>query len=208
MGTEPLFPVAQVQRPVRLVVIGQPTTQGSHVPFVKYVKNASPCRECGQRPVAGASLREELGQDLQAWRNNITTMAARASRLGRLAFHGPLAVSIVVTRAKPAGTKFPDVPWGRPDLDKLIRAIFDGCTVGKLFDDDCQIVWIDYAGKVWPGHPHPDGLRRPGAVIRVRPYENPPAQASLDAAITRLAGLPPGPAADQLADDIRRRLAA
>lgn len=36
---------------------------------------------------------------------------------------------------------------GRPDLDKLLRGLFDGLTMARLWDDDSRVVEIAYAGK-------------------------------------------------------------
>lgn len=37
----------------------------------------------------------------------------------------------------------PVYPAKHPDLDKLVRAILDGCTDAGLWLDDAQVVWLD-----------------------------------------------------------------
>lgn len=54
-----------------------------------------------------------------------------------------------------------------PDLDKLLRAIFDALTAGGAWHDDRQVCRIDDLARVYPGGHH-DSLQIPGVVIRIR----------------------------------------
>lgn len=52
-----------------------------------------------------------------------------------------------------------------PDLDKLLRAIFDALS-GPVWHDDRQVTRLTDTARVYPGG-HPDSLRTPGVVIRI-----------------------------------------
>lgn len=54
-------------------------------------------------------------------------------------------------KVKPSAPKY---PASMPDLDKLLRAIFDALTDAQVWSDDGQVVWCQtakyYAGADWP----------------------------------------------------------
>lgn len=52
-----------------------------------------------------------------------------------------------------------------PDLDKLLRAVFDALS-GPVWHDDRQVARLTDTARVYPGQ-HRDALRIPGVVIRV-----------------------------------------
>jgi Holliday junction resolvase RusA-like endonuclease len=62
-------------------------------------------------------------------------------------------------QVKPSAPKY---PAGRPDLDKLERAVLDGLTAGGVWRDDSQVAFL-MAGKVYADEVPP------GAVIQVEP---------------------------------------
>jgi Holliday junction resolvase RusA-like endonuclease len=73
---------------------------------------------------------------------------------------GPIGIRIIFTLDRPKnhfGTgknaslvkpSSPDFPATMPDIDKLMRAILDGLTDARVWDDDGQVVWVQ-ATKVW-----------------------------------------------------------
>jgi len=63
------------------------------------------------------------------------------------------------TVLRPSAPMFPD---GRPDLDKLARAVLDGLTQGGAFKDDSQVCELLTRKKYGP---------RPGCVLVVEPLE-------------------------------------
>lgn len=103
------------------------------------------------RPVPQGSLTFMRGRpiharaaDLAAWRADIARLATGA---GYRPIQGGVKVScqFVYNRPKSAATR--GMPWVKPDLDKLVRAVLDGLT-GVAYDDDCQVVLIS-ASKVY-----------------------------------------------------------
>jgi crossover junction endodeoxyribonuclease RusA len=74
-----------------------------------------------------------------------------------------LEIEIEFRLRKPATTKYPERPIGKPDADKLERAVLDALT-GLVYDDDSRVVVLS-STKQWasPG--------REGATIAVRPAD-------------------------------------
>lgn len=108
---------------VTFFVPGIPVPQGSKTAFV-----------VGKRAV----LTDANKAALKPWRAAVTRMA-EASWLDRPQITGPVRVEAVFVFARPASVKrrFPSV---KPDLDKLVRALFDGVTDAGLWKDDGQAV--------------------------------------------------------------------
>lgn len=75
---------------------------------------------------------------LKPWRAAITRMAESAW-LDRPKITGPALVEAIFVFEQPASVKrrFPSV---KPDLDKLVRALFDGITDSALWEDDGRVV--------------------------------------------------------------------
>lgn len=84
--------------------------------------------------------------DLAVWRSDI----ARAAKTETESLVGPVGVDLtfVMKRGK---TVKRILPFVRPDLDKLIRAVLDGLT-GVAYADDEQVCVI-YAEKVYGTEP-------------------------------------------------------
>lgn len=110
---------------VTFFVAGIPIPQGSKVGF-------SP------KGATRVTLVDANKTVLKPWRAAVTRMA-QASWLDRPQLVGPVLVEAVFVFARPASVKrrFPSV---KPDLDKLVRALFDGVTDAGLWKDDGQAV--------------------------------------------------------------------
>jgi Holliday junction resolvase RusA-like endonuclease len=162
----PLIPAGELAGPLVIRVSGRPAPQGSHVAFPLWAGPA--CARCGQRKLIRVVVKDSAGKYLEAWRGAVTAAArvAMLTRGGPLA--GPLAASMVLTLRRPASGDHQHVPDGPPDLSKLIRSTEDALTDAAAITDDARIVWLDYAGKTYPGNGMRDELAGPGAVIRLR----------------------------------------
>lgn len=114
---------------------------------------------------------------LPRWRNTVTEAALRRVNESEWAFPitGPIAITVTFifqrpkshfgtgrnsTTVKPNSPAWPDVT---PDLDKLIRAIFDGITDAQVWRDDAQVVWVQAAKRYADKSP----LRGPGVHITI-----------------------------------------
>jgi crossover junction endodeoxyribonuclease RusA len=107
----------------------------------------------GSKRHVGRGIMIESSTAVGPWRE-----AVRAETQRVLNGHGPIAgpVALVVTFSlpRPAGhygtgrnagkpkLSAPRWPAGRPDLDKLLRAVLDGLTMGGAWKDDAQVIWI------------------------------------------------------------------
>lgn len=123
---------------IELVVPGEPVAQGS------------------KRPVGRGVGIESNRERLLPWRQAIANQASEAMA-GREPFAGPVAVEASFHFRRPLahfGTgrnadalkpSAPIVRASKPDLDKLLRAIFDGMA-GIVYRDDGQVVDV-YACK-------------------------------------------------------------
>lgn len=133
---------------VRLTVHGIPAAQGSkkhvgHGIMVEHCKALKPWREA----VKWAVL-EQRGKDDPCVMPD-----------------GPIHASIVFymprPKSRPKRDRWPD---RRPDLDKLVRGIFDSLTQVGVYHDDGQVVALTTA-KAYPGDPFYDQMQSPGCSI-------------------------------------------
>jgi crossover junction endodeoxyribonuclease RusA len=75
-------------------------------------------------------------------------------------FDGPVRVEVTFFIDRPKTPKFP-YPATTPDLDKLVRGLFDSITMAKVWTDDCLVVEL-LAAEVWTGA---DTYPVPGAKV-------------------------------------------
>jgi Holliday junction resolvase RusA-like endonuclease len=115
-------------------------------------------------------MRDANSERLTPWRNAISIATVQTVGHRWQPLDGPLSVSVVFTMPKPTSAPKRRRTWPakKPDIDKLIRACFDGITDGGLWRDDALVVDV-YARKVYTGDP--DASPAPGALIHVRPVE-------------------------------------
>lgn len=160
-----------------LTVYGTPTPQGSKTPRPIYRGRGAARQFTGH-----VAMADDQGPKLTRWRDLLAGAAAEAM-IGRTPLDGPLRLSVVFTiRAKvtdrprwwPAVVPFAFSrrhwwqPTGKPDLDKLIRAVGDAMKDGGAVTDDALFVRFSDCAKVFIGDPdEPDALDKPGAVVRV-----------------------------------------
>lgn len=81
-------------------------------------------------------LRDANGGNLRAWRDHVS-VAARAESEGVFEAGVEANLSFVLPRPKTVKRL---LPWVKPDLDKLTRAVFDALTTAGVWRDDCQAV--------------------------------------------------------------------
>ena len=110
-------------------------------------------------------------QSLRDWRN-LVQFSLQSPEGPPQMLHGPVLVTLGFYLARPkahfgvgrnAGKlkpSAPEMPIGKPDLDKLVRAVFDALT-GMVFRDDSQVAVL-VATKQYA-----DDERGPGVSIRV-----------------------------------------
>lgn len=134
-----------------MTVFGKPEPQGSVRAFVPTYKSGEPMRR------AGGSIVVNLTSDnpaLKKWRALVSkecTLAMIERGIGRLDTEGPVRVEATFYLQRPkahCGTgrnagvvkaSAPAYPTGRPDVDKLLRALLDALT-GTVVEDDAQVV--------------------------------------------------------------------
>ncbi len=124
--------------------------------------NGTPAPQGSKRHVGNGRM-VEVSKAVGPWREAVrseaqTTLAIRAN--GERPLSGAVFVSLVFTLARPKGhygsgrnagqvkDSAPAYPAGRPDVDKLCRAVLDGLTAGGAFSDDAQVVDL-HACKIW-----------------------------------------------------------
>jgi len=130
-------------------VAGIPVPQGSLRAFA---------RRNGGRPIVTSD-----NTRTRPWKAAVTAAASEARQWVSM---GPVVVEIDFGLPRPKGhygrrgllPSAPDYPAGRPDVDKLIRAVLDACTEARLWHDDAQVVAVS-AIKAWS--------ETPGAHVRV-----------------------------------------
>ncbi len=119
--------------------LGVPAQQGSKTANVITPKG-------GGRP--RAIVRDANSKTLKPWRDIVNQAALGAGP--KLA--GPVAMVVVFTMPRPqSAPKKAIAPVKRPDLDKLVRAVWDSVTAAGLWGDDAQVVEL-HTQKVWTGY--------------------------------------------------------
>lgn len=140
-----------------LTVRGLPVPQGSARAFIA----------AGRAFVATEGNR--TSSPLGAWRSAVATEARKAMAEAP-AWSDPVSVSITFFMPRPKSHRrtngelrpsAPGFPAGKPDLDKLVRAVLDALSV-VVFRDDAQVVSLT-ATKAY------EGVLPVGALIRVDP---------------------------------------
>jgi Holliday junction resolvase RusA-like endonuclease len=131
-------------------VPGRPVPQGSKTAFVN--------KSTGRPVVVDKDVR------LPRWRMTITSHALEVYH--GPALEGPVGIKVDFALKRPTnhfGTgrnadtikpSSPRYPAVMPDLDKLLRAVFDGLTDAQVWRDDSQVVWCQvakhYVSDLWP----------------------------------------------------------
>lgn len=122
-----------MSEPIQFFVRGHPKAQGS------------------KRHV-GKGVMVEMAKDLAPWRRGIADVAVEAAEGRRLL--GPIGVRAAFWFQRPkahfgtgryAGSLKPSAPTWReaaPDLDKLLRALFDGLVISGVIPDDRVIAEV------------------------------------------------------------------
>jgi len=157
--------VTDLPRPaVTITVHGIPTPQGSKSGFA--IKRGG--EYTGRvAMVEGSNKSAQARQRMQSWREAVRSAAQEAMGV-RQPLDGPLSAVVVFTLPKPASAPKRRQSWPckRPDLDKLLRAVFDAVTQAGVFRDDAQIIALT-ATKRYPDE-HAFELPVPGAIITIR----------------------------------------
>lgn len=122
---------------------GEPIPQGSKSAFVR-----------GKRAVM-----IEANPKLKTWRQIVTLYARRHA--GKFTGERALYVTYVFYLTKPKSV-LRWLPWVKPDLDKLIRAVNDSISNAGVWDDDGRVTTIA-ASKRYADESHP-----PGATITIK----------------------------------------
>lgn len=116
---------------VTFFVAGTPIPQGSKTAFV-----------VGKRAVLTDANKDKL----RPWRAEVTRVAAEAWA-GQESLAGAVSIEVRFVFERPKTVKR-DTPHVKPDIDKLLRALFDGVTDAKVWLDDAQVVRVN-ATKVY-----------------------------------------------------------
>lgn len=149
-----------------LFVPGKPVPQGSMKGYVRVGKSGN--------PVAGITNSNPV---LIQWRMKVTGHAIEAQTRGLglpglwFPVEGPIGIKLDFVLSRPAihylpanskrpqpelRESAPKYPDAAPDLDKLVRAVFDALTDARVWKDDGQVVWVQAAKHYddsWPSGP-------------------------------------------------------
>jgi crossover junction endodeoxyribonuclease RusA len=97
----------------------------------------------------------ETTKGLKQWRQQITMTASQTAGLAKLQiFEGPVQVRVMFNLRKPPSVRRLK-PLVKPDLDKLLRALFDGITDSKaVWTDDAQVITVLASKRYATREPH------------------------------------------------------
>jgi Holliday junction resolvase RusA-like endonuclease len=125
-------------------VYGTPAPQGSKTAIVR----------------GGKAIMFESSKKLMPWRDACIMASKMATTEAPTPLLGPLKVQVTFYLERPKST-VRDYPNNAPDVDKLLRGVFDSLQIAEVIMNDGQIVDVD-ACKLWADENHP-----PGAVIDI-----------------------------------------
>lgn len=125
-------------------VYGTPAPQGSKTAVVR----------------GGKAIMFESSKKLVPWRDACIMASKMATTEAPTPLAGPLKVKVTFYLERPRST-VRDYPNSAPDVDKLLRGVFDSLQIAEVIMNDGQIVDVD-ANKLWADENHP-----PGAVIDI-----------------------------------------
>lgn len=126
---------------VKAWVPGVPATQGSK----DYVGSRHYARESNRR--------------LPAWRSDVREALRRADGTPLHRFTGPVSCGLEFLLRRPLRSRHGDHPAGKPDLDKLTRAVLDAATEAGVLEDDARVVQFHLLVKRWAGPEELPGCR-------------------------------------------------
>ncbi|MGH9251885.1 MAG: RusA family crossover junction endodeoxyribonuclease [Acidimicrobiales bacterium] len=124
----------------------------------------------GSKRHVGNGIMVESSKRVKPWREDVRQAALDALREP---FTGPVEMHVTFTLPRPKGhyrtgrnadllrDAAPKFPAGKPDLDKLLRAVMDALTSAGVWKDDAQVVHA-LVTKCYDG----DGFR-PGADVSI-----------------------------------------
>jgi crossover junction endodeoxyribonuclease RusA len=113
----------------------------------------TPAPQGSKRHVGGGRM-VEMSKAVGPWREAVRAETQRAMN-GHGPISGPVGVRVVFGLARPRAhyrtgrnahmlkDTAPVFPSGRPDVDKLARAVLDGLTMGGIWTDDSQVVRLE-----------------------------------------------------------------
>jgi crossover junction endodeoxyribonuclease RusA len=109
------------------------------------------------RSKGGRTLMLEDNKNTAPWRDSVRWAGMSAMRGPGIhaLFAGPLHVTVAFIFPRPKKPKHPDYVVVKPDVDKLLRALFDGLT-SAVWVDDNQVVMVK-ASKVYARTPEEIG---------------------------------------------------
>ena len=140
--------------PISFQVYGLPTAQGSKRAFVN-------------KKTGRAHVVENNAAKVGVWREDVKQAALKAmEETGTGMFTGPVSCVVAFYFNRPKShyrtgrnahllrDAAPEVPTGKPDLDKIIRSTFDAITASGLWADDKLVTALiaskNYAGELLP----------------------------------------------------------
>lgn len=88
----------------------------------------------------------EASPYLREWREKVRAACLEFNFQDK--FDAPVRAEVVFALRKPKNPKHKARPASRPDLDKLVRAIFDSVTSAGVWEDDSLVVEMNVS-KIW-----------------------------------------------------------
>lgn len=107
----------------------------------------------------------EAVKALKPWREAVAARARESNRTAAL--RGPVSVDLRFVMYRPKGTPKRSTPPAvkKPDVDKLVRAVFDALTAAGVWGDDAQVTRLFTTKRI----AEPNEV--PGVHVLVRPTD-------------------------------------
>jgi Holliday junction resolvase RusA-like endonuclease len=117
------------------------TTRPTVLGHLEFTATGDPVPQGSKRWLGARGMIDTNRDRLDPWREAIRTAAHHAMPEGWRPLEGPLGLRLwFALRAPKSRPKWRTMPDGRPDIDKLVRAVMDAMTSVGCWLDDAQVV--------------------------------------------------------------------
>lgn len=119
------------------------------LPRVSVVVHGTPAPQGSKDYVGSKYFAREASKRLPGWRADVREALCRPDGGPLHQFTGPVSASLRFALRRPKKSKYGEYPAGKPDLDKLTRAVLDAATSAGVLADDALVVAFHHLSKAW-----------------------------------------------------------
>lgn len=131
--------------------------QPVQVPGVTVFAAGTPAPQGSKDYVGSKYFAKESSKGLPGWRSDVREALRRSDGEPCCRLTGPVSAGLDFVLRRPKKSKYGEHPAGKPDLDKLTRAVLDAATSAGVLEDDARVVEFHLLRKRWARFGEPTG---------------------------------------------------